>query len=67
VLFRGIFPRVFPGWARRAPNVGPVLPPVIDCRGFPYFSLFTCPVVAAPRGKPLTSTRHRVWGRSEGK
>src|SRR5207244_3538347 len=35
---------------------------VIDCCGFPYFSLFTCKLVAVLRGKPLVSTWHEVWG-----
>ncbi|GAB1646597.1 glycosyltransferase family 4 protein [Krasilnikovia sp. MM14-A1259] len=35
---------------------------VIDCCGFPYFSLFTCRFVATLRRKPLISTWHEVWG-----
>jgi glycosyltransferase involved in cell wall biosynthesis len=35
---------------------------VIDCCGFPYFSLFACRIVATVRGKPLVSTWHEVWG-----
>lgn len=37
---------------------------VIDCCGFPYFSLFACRLVATLRGKPLVSTWHEVWGRA---
>ncbi|HEY7272787.1 MAG TPA: glycosyltransferase family 4 protein [Actinoplanes sp.] len=35
---------------------------VIDCSGFPYFSLITCRVVATLRRKALISTWHEVWG-----
>jgi glycosyltransferase involved in cell wall biosynthesis len=35
---------------------------VIDCCGFPYFSLFSCRLVAWLRGVPLVSTWHEVWG-----
>jgi glycosyltransferase involved in cell wall biosynthesis len=35
---------------------------VIDCCGFPYFSLFACRLVATVRRKPLVSTWHEVWG-----
>jgi glycosyltransferase involved in cell wall biosynthesis len=35
---------------------------VIDCCGFPYFSLFACRIVATVRRKPLLSTWHEVWG-----
>jgi glycosyltransferase involved in cell wall biosynthesis len=35
---------------------------VIDCCGFPFFSLFSCRVVAAVRRRPLVSTWHEVWG-----
>jgi glycosyltransferase involved in cell wall biosynthesis len=35
---------------------------VIDCCGFPYFSLFACRFVATVRRKPLVSTWHEVWG-----
>lgn len=36
---------------------------VIDCCGFPYFSLFPARVIATLRKKPLYSTWHEVWGR----
>ena len=36
---------------------------VIDCCGFPYFSLFTCKIVCMIKGKPMYSTYHEVWGR----
>jgi glycosyltransferase involved in cell wall biosynthesis len=35
---------------------------VIDCCGFPFFSLFACRLVAAVRRRPLVSTWHEVWG-----
>ena len=35
---------------------------VIDCCGFPFFSLFACRLVAALRRRPLVSTWHEVWG-----
>ena len=35
---------------------------VLDCCGFPYFSLFACRLVATVRRKPLVSTWHEVWG-----
>jgi glycosyltransferase involved in cell wall biosynthesis len=35
---------------------------VIDCSGFPFFSLFSCRLVATLRGTPLISTWHEVWG-----
>lgn len=35
---------------------------VIDCCGFPYFSLLACRFVATVRRKPLVSTWHEVWG-----
>jgi glycosyltransferase involved in cell wall biosynthesis len=35
---------------------------VIDCCGFPFFSLFACKLVAVVRRKPLVSTWHEVWG-----
>jgi glycosyltransferase involved in cell wall biosynthesis len=37
---------------------------VIDCCGFPYFSLFACRIVATVRRKPLLSTWHEVWGKA---
>lgn len=36
---------------------------VIDCCGFPYFSLFSCKMVAFFKRKPLYATWHEVWGR----
>jgi L-malate glycosyltransferase len=36
---------------------------VMDCCGFPYFSLFTCRLVTWLRRKPLYATWHEVWGR----
>lgn len=36
---------------------------VIDCCGFPYFSLFPAKLAATVRRKPLFSTWHEVWGR----
>jgi glycosyltransferase involved in cell wall biosynthesis len=35
---------------------------IIDCSGFPYFSLITCRLVATLRRKALISTWHEVWG-----
>lgn len=35
---------------------------VIDCCGFPYFSLFACKLAATIRRRPLYSTWHEVWG-----
>lgn len=35
---------------------------VIDCSGFPFFSLFSCRLVATLRRTPLISTWHEVWG-----
>ncbi len=35
---------------------------VIDCCGFPYFSLFTCKLVCLLKEKKLYSTWHEVWG-----
>lgn len=35
---------------------------VIDCCGFPYFSLITCKIVSMIKGKKLYSTWHEVWG-----
>jgi len=37
---------------------------VIDCCGFPYFSLFTCRLVTLIRRKPLYATWHEVWGKA---
>jgi glycosyltransferase involved in cell wall biosynthesis len=36
---------------------------VIDCCGFPYFSLFPTKLACMIKGKPLYSTWHEVWGR----
>jgi glycosyltransferase involved in cell wall biosynthesis len=36
---------------------------IIDCCGFPYFSLFSCKLVSLVRGIPLYSTWHEVWGK----
>jgi len=36
---------------------------VIDCCGFPYFSLFACKSVCVVKRKKLYSTWHEVWGR----
>ena len=36
---------------------------VIDCCGFPYFSLYIGWLVARLKRKPLLSTWHEVWGR----
>jgi glycosyltransferase involved in cell wall biosynthesis len=35
---------------------------VIDCCGFPYFSLFSARIAIALRGGLLVSTWHEVWG-----
>ena len=35
---------------------------VIDCCGFPYFSLFSCKLVSLIKRKKLFSTWHEVWG-----
>lgn len=37
---------------------------IIDCCGFPYFSLFPCKLAAFLRGKPLYATWHEVWGKA---
>lgn len=36
---------------------------VIDCCGFPYFSLYVCKLVAMVKGKKLYATLHEVWGK----
>ncbi len=36
---------------------------VLDCSGFPFFSLIVCWVVVKVRRKRLVSTWHEVWGR----
>jgi len=35
---------------------------VIDCCGFPYFSLFSCKLISLIKRKKLHSTWHEVWG-----
>jgi len=35
---------------------------IIDCCGFPYFSLFVCKLICLLRGKRLYSTWLEVWG-----
>ena len=35
---------------------------VVDCCGFPYFSLFSLRIVTWIKRKPLYSTWHEVWG-----
>jgi glycosyltransferase involved in cell wall biosynthesis len=37
---------------------------VIDCCGFPYFSLFSCKLVSLIKRKKLFSTWHEVWGKN---
>lgn len=37
---------------------------VIDCCGFPYFSLFSCKLVTVIKRKPLHATWHEVWGKN---
>lgn len=36
---------------------------VIDCCGFPYFSLFPAKLAAVIKRKPLFATWHEVWGK----
>jgi glycosyltransferase involved in cell wall biosynthesis len=36
---------------------------IIDCCGFPYFSLFPAKLACIIKGKPLYSTWHEVWGK----
>jgi glycosyltransferase involved in cell wall biosynthesis len=36
---------------------------IIDCCGFPYFSLFPTKLAALIKRKPLFSTWHEVWGK----
>jgi len=36
---------------------------IIDCCGFPYFSLFAVKLVCLLKGKKLNSTWHEVWGK----
>jgi len=37
---------------------------VIDCCGFPYFSLFSCKLISLIKRKKLFSTWHEVWGKN---
>jgi glycosyltransferase involved in cell wall biosynthesis len=37
---------------------------VMDCAGFPYFSLFGCKLVTLLKRKPLYATWHEVWGKA---
>ncbi len=37
---------------------------VIDCCGFPYFSLFPAKLAALIKRKPLFATWHEVWGKA---
>jgi glycosyltransferase involved in cell wall biosynthesis len=37
---------------------------VIDCCGFPYFSLFACKLISIIKKKPLYATWHEVWGKN---
>jgi len=37
---------------------------VIDCCGFPYFSLFSCKLASIIKKKPLYTTWHEVWGKN---
>jgi glycosyltransferase involved in cell wall biosynthesis len=37
---------------------------VIDCCGFPYFSLFACKLTSIIKKKPLYATWHEVWGKN---
>ncbi|MBU1130210.1 glycosyltransferase family 4 protein [Patescibacteria group bacterium] len=36
---------------------------IIDCCGFPYFSLFACKIICLLKNKKLNSTWYEVWGR----
>lgn len=36
---------------------------VMDCCGFPYFSIFPCRLITWVRRKPLYATWHEVWGK----
>lgn len=36
---------------------------VIDCCGFPFFSLYICKIVAVVKRKKLYATWHEVWGK----
>lgn len=36
---------------------------IMDCCGFPYFSLFPAKLACVIKGKPLYSTWHEVWGK----
>src|SRR5260370_17451898 len=35
---------------------------ILECCGFPYFSLFTCKIISIIKRKNLFSTWHEVWG-----
>ena len=37
---------------------------VLECCGFPYFSLLACKIVSITRRKKLFSTWHEVWGKT---
>jgi glycosyltransferase involved in cell wall biosynthesis len=37
---------------------------ILECCGFPYFSLFTCKLISIIRRKKLFSTWHEVWGKN---
>jgi glycosyltransferase involved in cell wall biosynthesis len=37
---------------------------VLECCGFPYFSLFACKIISLSKGKKLYSTWHEVWGKN---
>jgi len=37
---------------------------VIDCCGFPYFSLFACKLTSIVKKKPLYATWYEVWGKN---
>jgi glycosyltransferase involved in cell wall biosynthesis len=36
---------------------------IVDCCGFPYFSLFSCKLATVIKRKPLFATWHEVWGK----
>lgn len=36
---------------------------IMDCCGFPYFSMFPAKLACLIKGKPLYSTWHEVWGK----
>ncbi len=37
---------------------------ILDCCGFPFFSIFPCRVVTWIKRKPLYSTWHEIWGKA---